>query len=506
MIKKHDILENITIEKLIFGWSGLATAPDGRRIIVSGGAIPDAVVDLRILKSKKNHLEAQVLHTVKKSPLEKDIPSEWQLYGGCKWLPIPYPDQLRIKEQQIAEAFYPILKKLSEHGFLPAQEWQEQPEFHPIVPSPESEHYRNKVEFSWGKYISAKEDIHEEYRFGFHVQGQFDRIEDCRYCVLATDTVNAIFRDIDVMARTSGLSTFDPKRANGFWRHLVIREAKQTGEIMVIFSVNWFYETSTDHTTSHIQTIFEKIVTELTNTYPNITSIYFLENTGRADIVTGNPVLLYGNPTITDTLLWLTFEIAPKSFFQVNTLGAERLYTSAIDSIQNKWWILLDLYAGTGTIGILLAKYFSKVYSVELSESASRDGEANALRNNVSNVEFVNAKVEDFAVKFASENGKADTIMLDPPRDGLHPSAIPHILWFGAREIIYVSCNPSTLVRDLSIMLGVQYGSEEETESTDETKKKETKPLPKYKITDITPVDMFPHTHHIETVVRLERV
>lgn len=129
----------------------------------------------------------------------------------------------------------------------------------------------------------------------------------------------------------------------------------------------------------------------------------------------------------------------------------------AIDFIQSKDGVLLDLYAGTGTIGILLAKHFQKVYSVELSESASRDGEANALRNNVSNVEFVNAKVEDFAVKFASENGKADTIMLDPPRDGLHPSAIPHILGFGAREIIYVSCNPSTLVRDLSIMLGVRH-------------------------------------------------
>jgi 23S rRNA (uracil1939-C5)-methyltransferase len=164
---------------------------------------------------------------------------------------------------------------------------------------------------------------------------------------------------------------------------------------------------------------------------------------------------------------------------------------------------LLDLYAGTGTIGILLAKYFQKVYSVELVESASRDGEANALRNSIPNVEFVNAKVEDFAAEFAKNSGKADTIVLDPPRDGLHPSAIPHILSFGASEIIYVSCNPSTLVRDLQLMIGDGFPSEN-TESL-EIPKNEI-PKTKYCITDITPMDMFPHTHHIETVVRLERI
>ena len=497
MIKKYDTLENIRIEKLIFGWSGLATAPDGRRIIVSGGAIPEAICDLRVLKAKTNHIEAQILHTIKKSPLEQDIPSEWQLYGGCKWLPIPYPKQLEIKWEQIHEAFYPILKKLSEQDFsssITESDWlarnDKKPEFHPIIASPLSEHYRNKVEFSWGTYISEREGIHDEYRFGFHVQWQFDRIEDCRYCVLATDIVNAIFRDIDAMARESGLATYDPKRANGFWRHLVIREGRKTWEIMVVFSVNSIYESGSD-----VADFFTEMTRNLTAKYPQIASVYFLENTGRADIVTGNPVLLHGEATITDELLGLTFEIAPKSFFQVNTLGAEKLYTETINFIRSKWGVLLDLYAGTGTIGILLAGYFKKVYSVELVESASRDGEANALRNSVSNVEFVNAKVEDFASEFAKNSGKADTIVLDPPRDGLHPSAIPHILWFGAQEIIYVSCNPSTLVRDLQIMLGIT-GVEDE----------EKIELPNYKITDITPMDMFPHTHHIETVVRLEKI
>jgi 23S rRNA (uracil1939-C5)-methyltransferase len=340
--------------------------------------------------------------------------------------------------------------------------------------------------------------------------------------------VNAIFRDIDTYARASGLPTYDPKRATGFWRHLVIRQGKKTGEIMVIFSVNSSWSSPPENGESEgvtqkgihnnvthpnlplsgkgLEPFFTQMVRELTAKYPQIASVYFLENTGRADIVAGNAVLLHGQSTIIDELLGLTFEIQPKSFFQVNTLGAEKLYTQAIDYIHNKNGVLLDLYAGTGTIGILLAPHFQKVYSVELVESSSRDGEKNATRNAIANVEFVNAKVEDFASDFAKQCGHADTIVLDPPREGLHPSAIPHILSFGASEIIYVSCNPSTLVRDLSIMMGIApEGTDTDETSPAEPTKKE-KILPKYKITDITPMDMFPHTHHIETVVRLEKI
>ena len=166
------------------------------------------------------------------------------------------------------------------------------------------------------------------------------------------------------------------------------------------------------------------------------------------------------------------------------------------DDIQRQKKVLLDLYAGTGTIGILLSKYFEKVYSVELVADASMDGEKNADRNGIKNVEFVNAKVEDFVKKVGTEftiHNSQFTIIIDPPRDGMHPSALPNIVTFGAREIIYVSCNPATLARDLEFLIG-------------KTRDEKTEKLPKYKITDIVPVDMFPHTHHIETVVRLERL
>lgn len=462
--KKYQILENITVDKLVFGGTGMATASDGRKILISGGAIPGAIVNIRLLKVKKNHLEAQVVETVKKSPIEREIPAEWQMYGGVKWLNIPYEEQLKIKENQIREALHSL------------KNFTEKTTFHDIVPSVESEHYRNKVEFSWGKYISAKEQIHDEYRFGFHLPGAFDRIENCRYCVLADEEMNAIFHEIDDIARNSPYPTYDPKTQIGFWRHLVIRKAKYTGEIMIIFSVN-------SQKTAEISAFFEKITNTLAEKFEHIASIYMLENTGKADIVAGEAHKIFGENSITEKLFDLVFEIQPKSFFQVNTLTAEKLYGVAIDYIREKNGVLLDLYAGTGTIGMLLSKHFSKVYSVELVTSSSEDGQNNAKRNGVENMEFINAKVEDFAKDFAETNKTADTIVVDPPRDGLHPSAIPNILDFGAKEIIYVSCNPATLVRDLAIIL--EDG--------------------KYTLTDVTAVDMFPHTHHIETVVRLEK-
>ena len=229
--------------------------------------------------------------------------------------------------------------------------------------------------------------------------------------------------------------------------------------------------------------------------------------------MTGNPILIFGKSSISADLLGLSFEIQPKSFFQVNTLGAEKLYAEVIRFIRFKVdastgspdirnptnllpykpFTLLDLYAGTGTIGILLSKYFDRVYSVELVPDASADGVKNAERNGITNVQFICSKAEVFAQEWKEGNKKADTIVIDPPRDGMHPDTLPSILSFDAREIIYVSCNPATLARDLEVLVG-------------KTREEKTEKLPRYRITDIAPMDMFPHTHHIETVVRLELI
>lgn len=508
-MKKNEILENILIDKLIFGGKWLALAPDGKKIIVTGGVIPGSRVNLRILKSRTNYYEAQILDTVQKSPLEQDLPAHFQVYGGCKWLPIAYPEQLRIKEEQVREAFHG-LQKFWNQPSRGSQKWwsssenretewvvqytydewvsqiwawnphfSESPIFHPIVPSPEIYGYRNKVEFSWGKYISFKEDIRDEFRFGFHAQGQFDRIIDCTYCVLADEEINEIFKEVDRFSRNSGLPTYDPKTNIGFWRHFVVRKARFTDEIMLIFSVNDMFLEYTKKDGAEIIAFAEELMVK----FPHIVSVYLLRNSGRADVVTGEAVLLKGKATIIEHLLNKSFEINPKSFFQTNSLGAEKLYQTALDLSSSRWGVLLDLYAGTGTLGILFSDRFEQVYSVELVPQASQDGKKNARRNGIANIEFVNAKVEVFLEDFLGKNLSADTLIIDPPRDGMHPNALPNILKFGAREIIYISCNPATLARDLDYILA----------NSD------------YHVTDVTPVDMFPHTHHIETVVRLER-
>jgi len=466
-MQKHEIVNNIKIEKLIFGGNWLAIAPDGKKIIISWWAIPGSFVNVKILKSKKNYYEWQLLETVKKSPLEQDLPAHFQVYGGCKWLPINYDDQLSIKEWQVKESFNHI------------REFVENTNFHPIVASPEIYGYRNKVEFSWGKYISEKEWIHDDFRFWFHKQWVFDRIIDCTYCALADDEINAIFKRIDEFSRQSGLPTYDQKTQLGFWRHLVVRKTHFTQQLMLIFSINSDYPNY-----SRKEEWLIKVFTNvLAKDFPNIKSIYLLYNTWKADIVTWEFELIFWQKTIKENLLWKTFEINPKSFFQTNSLWAEKLYWEVVKLLwdDDKKWTALDLYAGTGTIGIILSEFFKKVYSVELVKESSEDGKHNAILNNCNNIEFVNAKVEKFLEEFVKTWKKPEVLVIDPPREWMHPDALPNIISFNSKTIIYVSCNPSTLARDLDYIL-----------------KNST-----YKVTDVIPVDMFPHTHHIETIVKL---
>lgn len=500
-MKKNDILTNVVVEKLIFWGKGMSTAEDGRKIMISGGVIPESTVNVRIIKAHKNYLEAQAMETVKKSPLESVLPQHFQVYGGCRWLPIAYETQLKIKAEQVFEAFNAL------------KEYTENTKFLPIIASPEIYGYRNKVEFSWGKYISEKENVRDEYRFGFHLAGQFDRIEDCTFCVLASENVNAVFKKVDTFARESELPTYDAKKAEGFWRHLVVREAKRQNEIMLVFSVNHTYNGYNKAKEAEIRLFAEKLVWE----FPQIQCVYLLKNSGRADIVQGEYHLLHGKPTITETLLNKEFEIHPNSFFQVNSACAEKLYETVLEQA-GKWKTALDLYAGTGTIGCLLADNFTSVISVELVAEASKDGERNAKRNGIANVRFVNKKVEDFVEDYKNQPLKnegiwmkieyrneayelgtmneersvwvqrasfseVDVVVIDPPRDGMYPTAPDNILALNPKKIIYVSCNPATLARDLQILL--KSGN--------------------YTMASVTPVDMFPHTHHIETVAVLER-
>lgn len=462
---KWTILPNITIEKLILWGIGLATHNDGKKIMISGGVIPGSIVDIRVLKNRSNRIEGQLLRVVKKSPIEIALPSHFQIYGGCPWLAIPYEKQLEIKEQQIREVF------IHNPDIVKDATW------HPIVASPEIYGYRNKIEFSWGTYISDREGVHDDYRFGFHASGQFDRIIHCSYCVLGDEVVNEIFKVFDAFARENRLPTYDVRTNIGFWRHLIIRRSKKTGETMVIVSANTIYLWEGQREE------FTKVLKSFISRIPAITSAYLLHNTEKADIVQGKFEHISGTPTITEKLFDLSFEISPKSFFQTNTLGAEALYGVVQSMIQTPKPILLDLYAGTGTIGMILARQSNEVYSVEIVAEASEDNRRNLKQNWITNVHVMNQPVEEFVKQWKSSNAKADVIVIDPPRVGIHPDAPGILRGLQPKEIIYVSCNPATLARDLSLI----------------------SPAGEYRVTGITPVDMFPHTHHIETVVRMEK-
>lgn len=235
-----------------------------------------------------------------------------------------------------------------------------------------------------------------------------------------------MFKKMDELSRASGLPTYDPKRAEGFFRHFVIREGKNTNECMVVLSVN----TADESYDEKGKAAFAKIVGEFRASFPHVTSFYVLHNTGKADIVTGEAELIAGNPTITEILLGKSFHIGPKSFFQTNTHGAEKLYSIVRSALKFPGGTLLDLYAGTGTIGIILSDMFAKVYSVEIVKEASLDAGKNAALNGANSFEAHAEPVEVFLEKFISSNGKADALVIDPPRDGMHPSAPENILAF----------------------------------------------------------------------------
>lgn len=476
-MKRWEILKNIEVEKLVFWWKWFAKLksdnPDDnwRTIFITGWAIPWAVVDLKVIKKKKDFLETQVVNTIKTSPLEKKHPNNphgecW----GCKWVNIPYEDQLKIKQEQVLESFFHIKKLQSEINI------------EAIIPSPLVDWYRNKVEFSFGKYISHKEERQEHFNVWFHKQWSFSQIQDFDWCILTDKLTNDIYKGIKDFAKASGLPVYDQKPQTWFFRHILIRRTFFSDEVMILL---WYNPTfnNWDYDIKSIETFLKN----LPNKYKEIKSIYLSANANKADIAIWDLNLVFWESFINEELFWLTFNISPKSFFQTNSLWAEKLYWKVIDIAHKenlKDFTVLDLYAWTGTIGMFFANIGAKeVQSVELSTQASTDWWKNAKANWINNMTFINAKVEDFLWDYISKWKKADLLIIDPPRAGMHQKALPNILKFKTNQIIYVSCNPATLSRDLWFIL----------QNSD------------YKIETVVPVDMFPHTHHIETIVSLVR-
>ncbi len=476
-MKKWEIIKNVEIEKLVFGWKWFAKLKseniddNWKTIFITWWAIPWSIVNLKVLKKRKDYLETQIVDIIKKSNIEKKHPNNiyWECWW-CKWVNIPYENQLEIKENQVKESFFHIKK------------FQEDINIQSIIPSPIIDWYRNKVEFSFGKYISHKENKQEHFNVWFHKQWSFSQIEDFDWCILTDELTNKIYKEIKDFAKQSWLPVYDQKPQIWFFRHILIRRTFFSNEIMIVLWYNpdyneWKYELNK----------IQDFLKNLPNKYNEIKSIYLSPNWNKADVAIWELDLIYWTKSIKENLLWLNFDISPKSFFQTNSLWADKLYSKVIELANKeklKDYTVLDLYAGTWTIWMFFSNLWAKkVYSIELSTQASEDWKKNAKTNSLNNIEFINSKVEDFLTKYLEEKKKADLLIIDPPRAWINPKALPNILKFKTNQIIYVSCNPATLSRDLWFII----------QNSD------------YKIETVVPVDMFPHTHHIETIVSLIR-
>lgn len=480
-IKKNDILENIEVEKLVFWGKWFARLKhenadlDNRVIFITWWAIPGSIVNLRVLKKKKSFLETQIVDIVKKSPIEIKHPTnKYGMSWWWKWVNIPYEEQLKIKEEQIKESFKILEKHQKEINFQTIQ-WS------PIV-----DWYRNKVEFSFWKYLSKKFDIEQHFNVWFHKQWEFSKVEDFEWAPLIDEVQNEIFRDVKNFCKTVWLPVYDQMRSEWFFRHILIRRTHFENELMLLLSFNHnYFDWNTKINKEEKLTLIKDFLIWLTKKYKIIKSIYFSYNPNKADVCIWDLELIYGEKTIKEKLFDLIFNISPTSFFQTNSSWAEKLYSIVLDYANKeklKDFEVLDLYGWTWTIWMIFAKAWAKnVVSVELSTSASKDWEKNAKLNWITNIEFKNEKVEDFLGKYLEKWKKADLLIIDPPRVWMHPSALPSILEFNSKQIIYVSCNPSTLARDLDYIL----------DNSD------------YKIEKVIWMDMFPHTHHIETIVSL---
>lgn len=474
-MKKNDIIKWVLVEKLVFWWAWFARLKSDNKdindkaIFISGGVIPGSVVDVRVLKSRKDFIDWQAMETIKRSPIEKAHQNNiYGMQAWCSWVNIPYEEQLKIKKWQVEEALFHIRK------------FQPELNIKQIVPSPLVDNYRNKIEFSFWKFISEKLGKQEHFNVWFHKQWEFSKIEDFDWTILISEIANKIYKEIKDFAKNSWLPVYDQFNHSWFFRHIVIRQAFFTNQIMIIFWINHKFEwiKNLDFLKDFFQILAKK--------YAEITSIYLSLNDSLSDTAIWELELIYWEKFIEEKLLGLTFNISPKSFFQTNSFGAEKLYSevlSQVDETKLKDFTVLDLYGWTWTIWMVFAPHSKKVISVELVADASRDWKENAIKNSITNMDFENAKVEDFLKKYIADWEKADLLIIDPPRAWMHPDALPNILKFKTKNIIYVSCNPATLSRDLAYIL----------QNSD------------YKIMAVTPVDMFPHTHHIETIVKLER-
>ena len=461
---KHTILENVAITD--YAAEGKALARYDGKVIFITGAVPGDTADILLTKNKKDWAEARVTKIITPAP-DRLAPfcRYFGICGGCKWQMLPYEKQLQYKQQEAEQN----LKRIGK---------TDMPALLPIIGSAKTIHYRNKLEFTFSNKrfltndeISSEITVSQEGALGFHVPRIFDKVIDINECFLMDDVNNKIRNTIRDFAKQHGFSFYDIRQHTGWLRNVIIRLCN-TGELMVNICIN--YEDEANRTL---------LLNHMLEQVPSITTLLYTINPKWNDSIYDlTPQVYSGKGTVTEKLEDFDFIISPKSFFQTNTGQAEILYSVARDFAGltgNE--TVYDLYCGTGSIGIFVSKQAKKIIGVDVIEDAIEDAKKNATANHIDHAHFFAGDVIKICNDdFFSLHGRPDVIITDPPRVGMHEKLVVKLLEIAAPVIVYVSCNTATQARDIHLL------SE------------------KYSIEKIQPVDMFPHTHHIECVVLLK--
>ena len=465
--KPLPILENIQITDCAAEGKSLARVND--MVVFVPFCVPGDIVDLQVRKKRHSYMEAEVIRFVEKSAVRKEPFCEhFGVCGGCKWQNLPYDKQLEMKQRQVYEQLTRIGKV-------------ELPEFMPILGSRKIREYRNKLEFGCSnkrwmtrEEIASGEPAGEMRAIGFHITGAFDKILPIHNCHLMDGLQNEIRNFICQYAIDNDLTFFDLRQQTGLLRDVMVRNSN-TGEWMVL--VQFHYDEEGDRERSL------QLMEALADRFPQITSLLYVDNQKCNDTFGDLKLTLYkGNDHIFEIMEGLRFKVGPKSFYQTNTDQAYHLYSVArqFAGLTGEE-VVYDLYTGTGTIANFVARSAKKVVGIEYVPEAIEDAKVNSDINGIGNTLFFAGDMKDILTdEFIAGHGRPDVIITDPPRAGMHPDVVETILRAKPRRIVYVSCNPATQARDLQLLDRL------------------------YKVVAVQPVDMFPHTPHVENVVALE--
>lgn len=464
--KKKELPVIESLEILSVGAEGKAVARHDDLVVFVPYAAPGDVADVKIDRKKHSYAEGHIERMVKPSPLRVEPFCEhFGVCGGCRWQHLPYQEQLKAKQQQVEDALHRIAKV-------------EMPEITPILGSEQTVAYRNKMEYTfsnkkwltWEQMRSGEEFVDRDAA-GFHIPGAFDKVLDINRCHLQDDLGNRLRLHVKQYAREHGLSFFDLRAQTGLLRTMMIRIVS-TGEVMVVLS---FGEDNPGQ--------IKGVLDDLRTSFPEITSLMYVVNTKANDTIADLDIQLHsGRAYIEEEMEGLRFRIGPKSFYQTNSHQAYNLYKVAREYAGlTGEELVYDLYTGTGTIANFVAPQARKVIGIEYVEDAIRDAKLNAEVNRLANTDFYAGDMKDVLTdEFVAAHGHPDVMIVDPPRAGMHADVVNVILNAEPSRIVYVSCNPATQARDIALLDA------------------------KYRVTAIRPVDMFPHTHHVENVVRLD--